>query len=349
MRRGQRPAGGPATLVQVAQAARVSPSTVSRILNGTARVTEKKRRAVEAVIARLGFHPNPMARGLRQGRRMTIGIVALSVESPFFGAIFRGIADALAGSEFAPLILSGSPDPAEEAQRIALLLSRRVDGVIAVTCRVPDEQLIRLAGTAPIVVCGRALCHGKVFGIKLDNVLAGLLAVRHLIGLGHRRILHLEGPPDHLDAAERLEGYRRALDEARVPFDPALVVRAGFYSEDGLGAVGRVLDTRRRFSAIFAANDECAYGARLGLFQRGLRVPEDVSLVGVDDLPVSRYTTPPLTTVRQPLEDVGRRAVGSLLDLLHGRDPSTAGIPQVELVIRGTTAPQGQAAFPHAR
>lgn len=337
-RSGRRPAGAAATLVEVARAARVSPSTVSRILNGTARVADAKKRAVQDAIARLGFRPNPMAHGLRKGRRMTIGVLAPEVDSPFFGGMFRGLTEALSGTDYVPVVLGGPTDRESEARRFGDLLSRRVDGVVVVTCRLDDEELRDFAGNVPVVVSGRSLHGSRIFSMKLDNALGGELATRHLLELGHTRIAHLQGPSDHRDAAERAEGYRRALLAHGVKLDPALVVQSGFLAPEGLAAVERLLASGRRFTAIFAANDECAYGAHLGLHRRGLRVPEDVSLVGFDDLPGSQFTTPPLTTVRQPLEEIGRRAARSLLDLLHGRTPPTDDMPEIELVVRDSTA-----------
>lgn len=328
-----------AKLVEVARAARVSPSTVSRILNGTAFVADEKREAVLTAIEQLGFQPNPLARGLRQGRRMTIGVLAQTVESPFFGTTFRGIAEALAGSDYTPLIIDGPQDAASEAKRVEFLLSRRVDGVIIPTCVLPDDLLVRYSREVPLVVGGRDLHGANLFAMKLDNVLGARLATRHLLELGHRRIAYFKGPENHIDAVERVKGYRLALREACVPHDPGLLLQAGFLAEHGEAAVERLLDARRPFTAIFAANDECAYGIRLGLYRRGIRVPEDVSLVGFDDLPGSRFSTPPLTSVRQPLEEIGRRAARSLLDLLDHREPSTADMPQVQLVVRDTTAP----------
>jgi LacI family transcriptional regulator len=270
---------------------------------------------------------------------MTVGLLADDVENPFFGITLLGIAEGLVGSDYAPLIMGGPSTPDSEATRIDMLLSRRVDGIIIVTCRLSDEAILRLAGAVPTVVAGRDLRRRNLFSMKVDNALGGELATAHLLELGHRRIAHLRGPEDHIDAADRFKGYRRALRAAGVPIDPRLVVPAGFLSEDGRGAVERLLDSGRRFTAVFAANDECAYGARLGLHHRGIRVPEDVSLVGFDDLPGSRYTTPPLTTVRQPLQEMGRRAARSILDLLRGRKPRAGGLLQVELVVRETTAP----------
>jgi LacI family transcriptional regulator len=327
------------TLLEVARAARVSPSTVSRILNGTARVAEPKRRAVEAAIARLDFRPNLLARGLRKGRGMTIGVLTQVVDSPFFATWLKGIEGGLAGSGFAPLIVSGHWNAAEEAERVALLISRRVDGVIILTGLLAEEQIVDFSRSVPIVVAGRALRAGKgnVFSMRVDNVEGAYLATRHLVDLGHQAIAHLAGPESHVDAIDRLKGYRKALKEAGLPFDPRLVVEAGFEAAGGVLAVTQLVEARQRFTAIFAANDESAYGAQLGLYRRGIRVPEDVSLVGYDDLPGSAYLTPPLTTVRQPLLDMGTLAARALLDLIAGRRPAVDGAPAVQLVVRDTT------------
>jgi LacI family transcriptional regulator len=326
-----------ANLLEVARVARVSPSTVSRILNGTARVSDAKRKAVETAIARLDFRPNLLARGLRQGRAMTIGILTQEVDSAFFTAALKGVEARLARSHFAPLIVSGHWNAREEAERVSLLLSRRVDGIIILTGLMPEKQILRFAKAVPIAVVGRRLASDNVFSVSIDNIAGGRLATRHLIELGHRRIAHLAGPETHVDAIDRLKGYRSSLKEAGIEADPKLVVSAGFESSGGLLAVNALVESRRPFSAIFAANDESAYGVQLGLFRRGIRVPEDVSLVGYDDLPGSGYRTPPLTTVSQPLFEMGRRAADALLEMLQGRrPPSEAG--EVRLVVRETTS-----------
>src|SRR5512142_2529425 len=183
--RKQRGSAPAATLVEVARAARVSPSTVSRILNGTARVADAKQKAVKAAIARLNFRPNPVAHGLRKGRRMLIGVLAPEVDSPWFGSVFRGVMDTLAGTDFVPLVSGGSTERQAEAARVRDLLARRVDGVIIVNCRLSDD--------APMVVAGRSLRGDGLFSMKLDNALGGELATRHLLEIGHTRIVHLEG------------------------------------------------------------------------------------------------------------------------------------------------------------
>lgn len=325
-----------ANLLEVARVARVSPSTVSRILNGTARVSDAKRKAVEAAIARLNFRPNLLARGLRQGRAMTIGILTQEVDSSFFTAALKGVEARLAGSHFAPLIVSGHWNAREEAERISLLISRRVDGIIILTGLLPEKQILGFAQAVPIAVVGRRLASDNVFSVAVDNVAGGHLATRHLVDLGHRRIAHLAGPETHVDAIDRLKGYRSALKEAGIEADPKLIVSAGFEASGGLLAVNALIEAQRPFSAIFAANDESAYGAQLGLYRRGIRVPEDVSLVGYDDLPGSGYRTPPLTTVSQPLFEMGRRAADALLEMLQGRKPQSE-TGEVRLVVRETT------------
>lgn len=326
----------PSTLLDVAREAGVSPSTVSRILNGTAKVSDEKRQAVMAAIARTGFAPNQMAQGLKKGRSHTIGIVVQDISSPFFDETLRGVDDGLKDTGYASVIVSGHWDAQEEAARIRLLLARKVDGIILLSGRMADEAVLQFARQRPIVSTGRALKTGHALGFKLDNEYGAWLAMRHLLELGHRRIAFVCGPEDNVDAAERLQGYRRALEEAGIKADPRLIVQGNFHENSGLLAASHLLDSQQQFTAVFAANDLSAYGVRLCLYRKGIRVPDDVSLVGFDDLPGSAYTTPPLTTIRQPLYDMGRIATHSLLRLING-EPAQAAIPPLELVVRETT------------
>jgi len=329
-------AAPPSTLLDVARHAGVSPSTVSRILNGTAKVSDDKRLAVMAAIEKMNFAPNQMAQGLKKGRSMTIGIVVQDISSPFFDETLRGVDDGLKGTGFASVIVSGHWNAAEEKERIRLLLARKVDGIILLSGRLDDAAILQFANHRPIVSTGRALQTRSALGFKLDNEQGACLAVRHLIDLGHRRIAFVTGPANNNDADERLTGYTRALREADIAFDPALVTTGDFHEAGGLMAINRLFETNQQFTAVFAANDLSAYGVRLCLYRKGIRVPEDISLVGFDDLPGSSYTTPPLTTIRQPLYDMGRIATHALLTLING-DPVMAAIPPLELVVRETT------------
>ena len=324
------------TLEMVAEQAGVSPSTVSRILNGTAVVSEDKRKTVERAIDQLGFVANPLARGLAGGRTLSVGVVTQAIDSPFYGVALRGIEDALAAAGYCPLFVSGHWDAAEEARCIDVLRSRRVDGIIVLTGRLSDQALRNNARTLPIVATGRRLKAPGLFTLAFDDFEGARLATHHLLALGHRRIAFIAGVSRHPDAIERLRGYRAALDAADVAFNPALVLPGNFNEESGLMAIERLLDSRVPFTAIFAANDQMAYGAAVALHRHGLHVPADVSLAGFDDLPTSHYAIPPLTTVHQPIYEVGRLAASAMLQLLAG-DAPTAVMPAPRLIAREST------------
>ncbi len=328
------------TLEMVAEQAGVSPSTVSRILNGTAIVADEKRAAVDAAIAALGYVPNPVARGLAGGRTLSVGVVTQAIDSPFYGAALRGIESALAPAGYTPLFMSGHWHAEEEARCIEVLRGRRVDGLIVLTGRLSDSALRAVARTVPVVVTGRALKAPNLLALDFDNREGAREATDHLIGLGHRRIAFIAGIGDHPDAEERRAGYEAALQAAGVRVDPSIVMQGDFTEHSGLLAVDRLLAGNARFTAILAANDQMAFGAALGLFRRGLRVPQDVSLVGFDDLAPANFSLPPLTTVHYPIAEIGQVAAQALLSLLAGETPAVA-VPAPRLVQRESTRALG--------
>ena len=325
-----------ATLEMVAERAGVSPSTVSRILNGTAVVSDEKRAAVDQAIAKLGFVPNPVARGLAGGRTLSIGVVSQAIDSPFYGAALRGIEVELGTAGYSPLFMSGHWRADEEARCIDVLRSRRVDGLIVLTGRLADSALRSLARSLPVVVTGRSLKASNLLSMDFDNREGARQATQHLIDLGHRRIAFISGDPEHPDAVDRQQGYRSAIEAAGLRFDPALLAPGNFSEHSGLLAVERLLDSRTRFSAIFAANDQMAFGASLGLYRRGLRVPDDVSMVGFDDVAGSVYMVPPLTTVHNPIQEIGELAARAMLSLLAGERPAVE-VPASRLIVREST------------
>jgi LacI family transcriptional regulator len=331
-------AATPSTLLDVARAAGVSASTVSRILNGTAKVSEAKRLKVLDAIERMNFTPNHMAQNLKSGHSMTIGIVVQDISSPFFDEALRGVDDGLKGTGYTSVIVSGHWNAGEEEDRIRLLLARKVDGIILLSGRISDEAVVRFSNRRPIVSTGRNIHTKNSIGFKIDNEYGAFIAVNHLIQLGHRRIAFVAGPANNTDAGERMKGYQRALTEANIALDENLIVEGDFHEACGLIAVNHLFETRQQFTAIFAANDLSAYGVRLGLYRKGIRVPDDISLVGFDDLPGSAYTAPPLTTVHQPLYDIGRIATHALLGIINGTQ-SHWEVPPLELVVRETTRP----------
>jgi LacI family transcriptional regulator len=327
---------GPVTLAMVAQAAGVSASTVSRILNGSAVVSETKKQAVDEAVARLGFVPNPVARGLAGGRTLSVGVVTQSIDSPFYGVALRGIEDELDRAGYSPLFVSGHWNASEETRCIEMLRARRVDGIIVLTGRLSNAALRECARALPVVVTGRSLKAPNLVAMDFDNFGGARLAMQHLTSLGHRRIAFVTGNAEHPDAQERLRGYRAGLEDAGVDFDPALVAPGLFHEESGMLAVQRLLDTRQRFTALFAANDQMALGACLALQRHSLRVPQDVSVMGFDDVSMSRYSVPPLSTVRHPAHELGQLAAAALLALLRGERPSVA-LPPPRVVVREST------------
>jgi LacI family transcriptional regulator len=333
-------AGGAAsTVTDVARLAGVSVSTVSRILNGSARVAPDKRESVEAAIKKLQFRPNLSARSLRSGTTHTIGILTQDLESPYFTGGTKGIEQGLEGSGFAPLVVPGHWNRQEEFDRARLLMARKVDAMIILGGTLEDAQVVEMAQRQPIAITGRQLKAPNVFCFHVDQIAGAQMATRHLIELGHRRIAHIAGPADRLDANERKEGFFRAHRDAHLSVDPRLLVDGNYIEEGGLLAVRRLLETKVRFTAIFCANDQTLWGARLALHQHGLEVPRDVSLVGFDDMPQCMYMTPPVTTVRQPIYDMGRAAARAVLRALQGPQVEIPALPALALIVRDTTQP----------
>ncbi len=344
-RKARRTADGGAakvTLEMVATSAGVSAATVSRILNGTAIVSDDKRAAVDEAIARLGFVPNPVARGLAGGRTLSVGVVTQAIDSPFYGGALRGIEDTLGAAGYSPLFVSGQWSAVHEARCIDTLRSRRVDGVIVLTGRLTDAALAATARELPVVVTGRTMKAPNLVALDFDNFEGARLATHHLLSLGHRRIAFIAGDLKHSDGKERLRGYRSALEAAGLRYEPGLVMPGNFTEASGLAAVERLIDSRESFTAIFAANDQMAFGAGLGLHRRKLRVPADVSLVGFDDLASAVYSIPPLTTVHHPVGELGQLAAQAMLQLLAGEAPTLA-LPAPRLVVRESTRELGAA------
>jgi LacI family transcriptional regulator len=321
----------------VAQQAGVSPSTVSRILNGTAQVSDEKKALVQAVIKELGFRPDPAARSLAGGRTMSIGVLTQFIDSPYYGEALRGIEDELNKAHYSPLFVSGHWNEAEEKKRIELLLDRKVDGIIVLTGKLSDNTLIDLAKTIPVVVTGRQLNGANLFSIDFDNAEGASQAVKHLSQLGHQKVVFLSGPLDHPDAKQRLQGYKKEIKRLKMVSDKSLIVESDFLESGGLRAVNSLLANKTEFTAIIAANDQMAYGARLALHKANLRVPDDVSLIGFDDLPHSAFTLPPLTSVRQSVYEIGVSAAKAMFDLINKKSPPSQ-VVEAELIIRESTS-----------
>jgi LacI family transcriptional regulator len=320
----------------IAREAGVSASTVSRIINGTVKVSEELKAAVEAAITRHDFRPDAAARGLALGRTLTIGVLSQSIDSPFYAEGLRGVELRLLQAGYAALFMSGNWNEVDEERCMREFINRGVDGIIMFSGRLSDAAVKDFAKRVPIVVTGRSLKAPAVCSLPIDDRVGAVLAMRHLIALGHRRIAFITGSENHPDALQRLAGYKAGLQEAKIPFDPNLVATGDWHEEGGLRATIRLVESGRDFTALFCINDQTAHGAYLGLFRKGLSVPGDISVVGFDDLRSSSYTLPPLASVRQSVGLLGERSVEGILALIAGRRPHVQS-PAVEIVVRDST------------
>jgi LacI family transcriptional regulator len=234
--------------------------------------------------------------------------------------------------------VSGHWREGHERRCVDHLLGRRVEGIILLNSRLPDEELVNLARSVPLVVTGRLVVGERIYSLDVDSTLGARVATDYLIGQGHRRIAFISGPSDHPDALQRLDGYKAALAAARIPFVAKLVATGDYLETGGFAAVNALLDARVEFSAVFAANDQTAFGVMLALHRRGLKVPQDVSVVGFDDLPTSAFVVPPLTTVHRYTDEIGERAAEAMIDLIEQRNPQ-ARVSPATLAIRESTRP----------
>lgn len=321
------------TIKDIADAAGVSVSTVSRVLNNSATVDKAKRDLVEQAIIELHYQPNAAAQGLARGTSTTVGVLTQDIASPFYGLILRGVEQGLHGSPYQPIFASGFWRADQEREALNLLTRRQLDGLIVIGGQLPDDQLQAVAERIPLIAVGRTIDGIAHQCIQVENFQGSYKATRYLINLGHRNIAHIAGISTHPDAVERYNGYCQALRDADIEIDHALIAEGGFTEEGGLEALKVLLTGASTFTAIVAANDQMAYGALLGLFRHRIRVPDDVSLVGFDNQFQSAYTLPPLTTVEQPTVDMGIAAAKALLNLIDNKPLQLITLP-TQLVIR---------------
>jgi LacI family transcriptional regulator len=324
------------TMRDIAEHAGVSLATVSRVLNNTVPVARSKRAAVMKAVETLGYRPNVVAQELARGHTQAVGILPQGISNPFYSRILKGVEQGLRGSAYYPLFASGE-QPAEQASALDLLMAHRVEALILMGGHIPDDQVIAVARRLPVVTIGRTIRGLEQRCVRVENHEGAYKATRHLRDLGHVRIAHITGLPWHGDAIARRAGYEKALLDSGVAVDPALIVEGDFEEQSGLAGTEQMLKTGVRFTAIFAGNDQMAFGAGLALLRHGLRVPRDVSIIGFDDQPSAAYTWPPLTTIRQPAVEMGIATARALLDELRGRSFVQPTF-HTDLVLRASTA-----------
>ncbi|HET9187912.1 MAG TPA: LacI family DNA-binding transcriptional regulator, partial [Acidothermaceae bacterium] len=306
------------------------------------RVSEQTVRRVRAVAQRLGYTPNALAKGLRTARTSTVGVVLPDLTNPLFPPIVRGIEDVLARQGYVALLANTDNDDQREVMHIDALRARRVDGFIVATARRdhPLLEAMALEGV-PIVLVNRTTDRHDISAV-LGNETSGIAAaVEHLVSLGHTSIAHVAGPHQLSTGLTRSDAFRAAMRSHGLRLRKSDVIEADAYTVSaGFAATDRLLATGRPVTAVLAANDMIAVGALQALAAKGLRCPEDVSVVGFNDMPFVDQLSPPLTTVRLPQYDVGMQAAQLLLDrLADPKNTAKSVVLPVALVVRGSTGP----------
>ncbi len=326
------------TISDVARLAGVSIATVSRVVNETAPVSDEVGERVRSAIELLGYTPHVAARNLAGGRTATIGLLLPELSSSFFTPLLRGVEAAVRQTDY-DLLIYANPRTSQgyDTQRRQPIGVHNADGMLIFSTTLEDQEISRnWEHGFPMVLLHRLPPRGvNVPSVLFDNRSGARLAIHHLISVhNRRRIVFLHGPLGNQESDEREIGYREALQQQGIAFDPALVRRGGFSESGGYQAVQELLREGVAFDAIFSGDDEAAVGVLAALREAGRRVPAEVAVVGFDDLPVAQHLTPPLTTLRAPIEQAGYLAATGLFTLLASGEADAQTVLPVELVIR---------------
>jgi len=323
------------SIKDIAKAAGVSHSTVSRALSDSPLVKAETKVHIQRLAQEMGYFPDAIARSLVTQRTHSVGVVVTTITDPFVAEVVQGIEDTAQADDYSVILASSASEPERELAAVEMLRAKRVDSVIVTSSRVGAlylEHLERI-GVPVVLVNNHNEQSGRyTFSVSVDNEHGGHLATTHLIEQGHRRVAYVSGPADHSDDAERLAGCRRALDEAGIPFDSALVIPGNGRLDGGERALLTLTDLADPPGAVFCYNDMTAIGLMSAARRAGLSVPEELAVVGFDDIPLAAHCFPPLTTVAQPQRDMGRQAMGMALALMTADDSTT---PFSDIVVRG--------------
>jgi LacI family transcriptional regulator len=330
-----------ATIREVAERAGASVTTVSHVINETRHVSDEVRLRVLEAMKALDYHPNALARSLRMGQTHTLALILPDSANPFFADIGRAVEDCAFQLGYSVILCNTQGDPRREALYVDVLTKKRVDGIVFVASGEQAATLAALQSRAmPVVVVNRHLSDVEVDLIYADNRQGGQLAAQHLIALGHRRIACIAGPSDLTLGADRVAGYRCALEAAGLAYDPSLVLAGDYQPVSGYQVTRQLRARREPPTAIFACNDLMALGALRAAVEAGCRVPADLSVIGFDDIELARFTNPPLTTIAQDKREIGTQAVQRLVARLAARSrPVEQTILPTRLVQRESTGP----------
>ncbi|GHC70365.1 LacI family DNA-binding transcriptional regulator [Limoniibacter endophyticus] len=322
---------------EVAAMAGVSTATVSRTLAEPNKVRETTREKVMKAVEALNFVPNAQARSFRQRSNRTVILLVRDIANPFYLEIYRAVEEEASAAGYKVLMGDARGDATRVANHIDMVRERHADGLILMIGRYPEE-LVELKNLPPIVMASETFEGLDLPSVKVNNVAAAKGAVAHLIAQGHHAIVHLAGPLPEQLASDRLAGYRTALAEAGISFDPSLVEAGDYSIEAGRQGIEALFARGKTFSAVFASSDQMAIGAIAALRSRGLSVPQDISVIGFDDILFANAFEPPLSTVRQPRRELGRHAMRMMIELLSGNTRPADVLLPTELILRGSVA-----------
>ena len=330
----------PISIKDIARTANVSHSTVSRALSNSPLVNPATAEKIRKIAAEVNFRPSAVGRSLATGRTYTIGVVAASLTRPFVAEILAGIEEVASQRGYTVIVASSKGDPEREMAIVQQFEDRRVDGVLLIASRVRSISSSLLEEMhIPMVSVDDHQAADETGSVFVDNTAATHAAIRFLAQLGHRRIAYLGDRNGFESNTLRHDGYRAALQSLGIAYDAALVVEGDSDAEGGMRAMEQLLVAGERPTAVFCFNDMTALGALAAIYQRQLRVPQDISVVGFEDLPIAAFTQPPLTTVRQPRGPIGRIAADTLFALVSGGKTDRVRSLRGELIVRESTAP----------
>jgi DNA-binding LacI/PurR family transcriptional regulator len=326
------------SIKDIARAAQVSHSTVSRALRGSPLVNPETRELIQRIAAEKGYTPSAVARSLVNRRTNTIGVVVTSIADPFVGEVVSGIESCMLERDYSVFLATCHGEPEREMRAVRGFQERRVDGILVTASRVGALYRQMLEQTrAPIVLINNQNAGEFAWHVSIDNPAGAQLMTGRLIELGHRRIAYMGDRFGLHSDEERFAGYRDCLQAAGIPFAPELIAYGDGSAESGVPAMLQLLDLAEPPTAVFCYNDMQAFGAMRAARSRGLRIPADISIGGFDDLFLSTYCDPPLTTIRQPKQEMGREAATILMDLIAGGNP-TSCVKTGVLIERQSTA-----------
>ena len=330
----------PASIKDIARMAGVTHSTVSRALRNSPLVNRETVERIQRIAREAGYRTSAAARSLVTRRSDTIGVVVTNIADPFVAGVVSGIEETADQHGLSVFLANSNAEPEREVRVVRKFEERRVDGIIVTASRVGTQYVPLLTHMqVPIVLLNNQHPSQFAHSVMIANVQASLDATRHLIALGHRRIAYLGDRYGHQSDTERFAGYRQALEEAGFPFEPQLVAHGDGKPEGAETAMAVLLAFPQSPTAVFCYNDMSALGAMRRIRNHGLRIPDDISVVGFDDLYISQYLYPPLTTVRQPMRQMGRMAMETLLRIFAGAESGHDIKVPGELIVRQSTAP----------